>query len=270
MSEAVIPPAGPSPHHPFTLAVDVGGTGLKASVLDADGKMVADRVRVATPYPLTPEAFVDKIVDLAQPLPSYDRISVGFPGVVRAGRIITAPHFVSAKGPGTKVTKSLVAAWNEYPAADELERRLGRPARILNDADLQGLEVISGKGLEFVITLGTGVGTALFSEGALAPHLEFAHHPFRCDETYNQHLGDDALQRIGKKAWRKRVAIALKTFEALIHYDRCYIGGGNSRLLKGRLEPPYSAVDNVAGILGGIRLWNEPTPDPLASPPPTD
>src|ERR1700682_2768508 len=89
------------PVRPFTLAIDVGGTGLKASVLDATGKMIADRVKVPTTYPLPPDTFVDTIATLVQPLPHADRVSMGFPGVVHNGRIVTAPHFVTKGGPGT-------------------------------------------------------------------------------------------------------------------------------------------------------------------------
>jgi polyphosphate glucokinase len=252
---------GAAPIRPFTLAVDVGGTGIKASVLDATGKMVADRVRVDTLYPLSPETFVQTIADLTRPLPAFDRVSVGFPGVVREGHIITAPHFVAPKGPGSKVSKELLRAWSGFPAADELSKRLSRPVRILNDADLQGLDVVSGKGLELVVTFGTGVGTALFFDGQLAPHLELAHHPFRNNETYNGQLGEDALKRVGAKRWRRRAVLALETLSELVNFDHCFVGGGNGRLLRGRLdETRYTVVDNIAGILGGIKLWEGTLP----------
>ncbi len=243
------------PAGPLTLAVDVGGTGIKASVLDASDRMVADRVRVETTYPLSPDAFVTRVAELVRPLPAFDRVSVGFPGVVRRGRILTAPHFVTAHGPGSEILADLVAAWADFPAADRLAQRLGKPVRIANDADLQGLAVVSGHGLEFVVTLGTGVGTALFLDGVLAPHLELAHHPFRKGETYNEQIGDAALARIGPKKWRKRTLEALENFARLVNFDRCYVGGGNARLLRGKIDPAYVIVDNVAGILGGIRLW---------------
>jgi len=246
---------GGSPMRPLTLAVDVGGTGIKASVLDAAGRMVADRVRVDTTYPLDPQAFVQTIAEVTRPLPRADRVSVGFPGVVRGGRILTAPHFVTKAGPGTKVLPHLLAAWTGFDAAGALGQTLSLPVRVLNDADLQGLAVISGSGLEFVVTLGTGVGTALFHNGVLAPHLELAHHPLAKRGTYNDRLGEAALERIGAKRWRRRVLAAFEILEALINFDRCYVGGGNSRYLKGRLEEPYVVVDNVAGILGGIKLW---------------
>jgi polyphosphate glucokinase len=248
---------GSAPRRPLTLAIDVGGTGLKASVLDADGRMVADRVRVATAYPSPPERLVDELVALVAPLPHADRVSVGFPGVVRNGLVLTAPHFVTASGPGSRVVPSLVAAWRRFDLARALSERLSVPVRVANDADLQGMDVVKGEGVELVVTLGTGVGTAVFSDGRLAPHLELAHHPFRKGQTYNEQLGDAALHRIGPRRWRKRVRKALANFSVLLNYDHLYVGGGNARLLVGHLGPEATIVDNIAGILGGIRLWED-------------
>ena len=124
-----------------------------------------------------------------------------------------------------------------------------------NDADIQGAAVVSGKGLELVITLGTGVGTALFYDGRLLPHLEFAHHPFRKGETYNEQLGDATRKEVGNGRWNKRVRRAVDTLRAVSFFDHCYIGGGNAKHLTGDLPTDVSTVDNTAGILGGIKLW---------------
>lgn len=245
---------------PKTLSFDIGGTGFKASVLDSEGKMLADRVRVATKYPCPPDAMVERLAELATPLPAFDRISAGFPGVVRKGKVLTAPHFVTVKGPGTKVSSRLEKAWSGFDLAGALEAKLGKPVRIANDADLQGLDVVKGEGLELVVTLGTGVGTGLFLDGRLAPHLELAHAPFRRDQTYNEQIGETALKRIGVAKWRKRVREAIATFTTLLNYDHLYIGGGNSKLMAGHVPHSVTIVDNVAGILGGIKLWeDEPT-----------
>lgn len=259
--EAVAPEGAPAtPEHPFTLAVDVGGTGIKASVLDAGDRMVADRVRVATTYPLDPARFVEVVAGLVAPLPAYDRVSVGFPGVVRRGRVLTAPHFVTEHGPGSKILPDLVESWTGFDLARAVSARLDHPVRVANDADLQGLAVVSGEGLEMVVTLGTGVGTALFLDGLLAPHLELAHHPFRHGDTYNEQIGDAALAHVGLERWRHRVGKALANFSALVNYDRCFLGGGNARHLRGHVSPQVEIVDNVAGILGGIRLWERDSP----------
>jgi polyphosphate glucokinase len=243
------------PARPATLSIDIGGTGLKASVLDVQGRLLADRVRVVTTYPVTPDQLVSELVKLVQPLPAADRVSVGFPGVVRRGHVLTAPHFVTKSGPGSSVVKELVSKWQGFDLAGSLSNRLGLDVRVANDADLQGWAVVSGSGLEMVVTLGTGVGSALFAEGKLAPHLELAHHPFRKGETYNEQLGDAALKKIGTSKWRKRVLEAIGNFDSLVNYDHLYLGGGNARHMAGHIQPAITIVDNVAGIVGGIKLW---------------
>jgi polyphosphate glucokinase len=247
--------ADQSPTRAITLAIDVGGTGLKASVLDQTGEMETKKVRVPTTYPLSPGALVKALVDLVEPLPSYDRVSVGFPGVVRSGMVLTAPHFVTVGGPGTKVDDQLARAWSGFDLAGALEGALDRPCRVANDADLQGAAVIQGKGLELVVTLGTGVGTGLFLDGHLAPHLEIAHHRFRRGETYNEQLGKAARKNVGTKHWRKRVLLAIETLHGLVNYDHIYIGGGASARLTGHVAKGITLVDNKAGILGGLKLW---------------
>jgi polyphosphate glucokinase len=222
--------------------------------------MLADRVRVATKYPCPPDRLVQMLTSLAEPLPAFDRISAGFPGVVRGGHVLTAPHFVTVKGPGSKVSGRLTKAWSGFDLAGALEASLHKPTRIANDADMQGLDVVKGEGLELVVTLGTGVGTGLFWNGKLAPHLELAHHPFRRDQTYNEQLGEAALKRIGASKWRKRVREAISNFAVLLNYDHLYIGGGNSKLLAGHLPRSVTIVDNLAGILGGIKLWEDSAP----------
>src|SRR6202035_3380778 len=102
---------GHSPQSPFTLAIDIGGTGLKASVLDATGAMVADRVAVKTTYPCSPSMMLDDLGGLVAPLPPADRVSAGFPGMVRSGIVLSAPHFVTLHGPGTTVDPGLVKQW---------------------------------------------------------------------------------------------------------------------------------------------------------------
>jgi polyphosphate glucokinase len=246
----------PKTAHPTTLAIDVGGTGLKASVLDASGTLMSDRVRVKTTYPCRPEHLVDMLATLIAPLPAFDRVSIGFPGVVRNGIVLTAPDFVTRSGPGSPVSKKLLVAWTGFDLASAMKTRLGHPVRIANDADIQGLEVVSGSGVEFVMTLGTGVGTALLVNGKLSSHLELAHHPFRKRETYDEQLGNPAFERIGPKKWRKRVRAAIDNFHVVINYDRLYISGGNAQALKGHVDASITIVGNVAGILGGIKLWD--------------
>jgi polyphosphate glucokinase len=246
-----------TPAKPFTCAIDIGGTGLKASVLDASGAMVADRVSVPTTYPCPPATLVDDLAALVAPLPPAQRASAGFPGMVRNGRVLSAPHFVTAHGPGSAIDHHLVEQWSGFDLASALTTRLGIPTRVANDADVQGAAVVAGKGLELVVTLGTGVGTAFFYDGRLLPHLEFAHHPLMKGDTYNEQIGEVARKAVGNARWSKRVRKALATLRALSFFDHCYVGGGNARKLHGDLGPDISVVDNTAGILGGIKLWDD-------------
>ncbi len=244
------------PEHPFTLAVDIGGTGLKASVLDATGAMVADRVKIPTPYPLPPDKMVALLINLVAPLPKAERAAVGFPGMVRDGLILSAPHFVTVSGPGSAVDRRLDQEWSRFDLAAALAEGIGIPTKVANDAGIQGAAVVDGKGLELVITLGTGFGTGLFYNGELMPHLEIAHQPFRKGETYDQQLGEATRKEIGEDRWNKRVTKAIAHMRALTLFDHLYIGGGNSRrVLRHNLPPDVTVVDNNAGILGGIRLW---------------
>jgi polyphosphate glucokinase len=248
--------ANTSPDGPLdTLAIDIGGTGLKASVLDATGQMEHARVRVDTPYPLSPQKLVLELQSLIVELPPFERASVGFPGMVRRGRILSAPHFVSPDGPGGPPAPKLVRAWQRFDLAAALEEVTGRPTKVANDADLQGAAVIKGEGFELVITLGTGVGTAFFMDGQLMPHFEFAHHPLRKGESYNEVLGEAARKKAGNKKWKARVFETVEVLRALCFFDHCFIGGGNSMRLGNDLPDEVSLVDNSAGILGGIKLW---------------
>jgi len=256
-----VPTTGPAddhaaPERPFTLAVDIGGTGLKASVLDANGAMVADRVKIPTPHPAPPEKLVELLKKLVGPLPAAERASVGFPGMVREGVVLTAPHLVTVGGPGTDVDDHLVAQWSGYDLAAELTREFGMPTKVANDADIQGAAVVQGRGLELAITLGTGFGSGLFYNGELLPHLEIAHQPFRKGETYDEQLGEVTRKEIGHTRWNKRVMKAIDNMRGLFMFDHLYIGGGNSRrVLTHHLPDDVTVVDNTAGILGGIRLW---------------
>ena len=252
-------PPEPADEHPFTLAIDIGGTGLKANVLDHTGNLVADRVKVPTTYPMTPQLMVEKLTELATKLPEADRISAGFPGMVRRGHVLSAPHFVTEKGPGTDVDPDLVTAWSDFNLAGVLASSIGKTCRVANDADVQGAAVVDGKGFEVVVTLGTGFGTALFMDGRLLPHMEFAHVDFRKGETFNDQLGEPVRKKIGDEKWNKRVRAAIAYLDTLTMFDHLYIGGGNAPRVNrrdlGSVLERITVVDNSAGILGGIALW---------------
>ncbi|HEY3598029.1 MAG TPA: ROK family protein [Paraburkholderia sp.] len=229
------------------LAIDIGGTGLKAAVIDADGQIKSERVRVPTPHPCTPDQLVDALATLVEPLLVQHhpaRISIGFPGVVRNNRVLTAPHLGDE-------------GWRGVPLAAMLAGRLGGlPVRMINDAEVQGLAAIEGRGIEFVLTLGTGAGTALFRDGELMPHLELAHHPVSKGRAYDEYIGDAARAKAGDKRWNKRVEKIIGILAALVNYDKLWIGGGNAARLTFDLPANVAAVSNAAGIEGGAKLWH--------------
>lgn len=224
------------------LSFDIGGTGLKASVVDGNGKMLAERVRVHTPKPATPAKVVKALVELAKNMPAHNRIAAGFPGVVKDGVIHTAPNL------GTK-------AWAGFDLGKALTRHLGSPALVINDADIAGLAVIKRKGLEMMITLGTGFGTALYRDGALMPHMEIGQTLAHKDKTYDKYVGDKAFKKNGKKKWNKHVEKAIAALHTLLNFDRLYIGGGNARHIEFKLPKHVSIVSNDNGIEGGGFLW---------------
>jgi polyphosphate glucokinase len=226
-----------------TLCIDIGGTGVKAAVLDASGACVTGRLRVPTPHPATPDAVVGVVDALAAELGPFDRVSVGFPGVVRHGVVRTAPH--------------LDPTWSGVDLGRRLEQSLhGKPARVVNDGTLHGLAVIAGRGLEAAITLGTGLGCCLYVDGR-PWQMELGHHP--CDDrgrVYEDLLGEAARLADGDARWNEHVRACLARMEALFNYDRIFVGGGNARLLeRDRLPANATVIDNDAGLLGGLRLW---------------
>jgi polyphosphate glucokinase len=236
----------------LTLAIDIGGTRLKAGLLNEKGAMVAGPNRVNTPAHPKPQVVVDALVELARPLGDLDRVSVGFPGVVRNGHVLTAPNLGTAE-------------WRNFPLQAALSRKLGKPTRILNDAEVQGLGVITGKGLECVITLGTGMGFALFQDGRPAPHLELSQHPIHKGKTYDQFIGVAAYKDVGRKHWNRRLRRVLTCITTLVGFDTLYIGGGNAKEIDLDLPPNIHPVSNEAGITGGVRLWDSAL-DPIFAP----
>ena len=223
-----------------TLAVDIGGSGIKVMVLDDLGNPLSDRDRLKTPQPAKPKPVLDTIVTLANKQ-EYDRVSVGFPGVVKLGVIKTAVN--------------LHPDWLEFDLGKTLSDLLNKPVKVANDADIQGLGAIAGTGVELVITLGTGFGSALFIDGKLVPNLEMGHHPFRKGETYEEQMGRAALEAEGKKKWNNRVEKAIANLEHLFNYDTLYIGGGEAKNINFELPKNAKIVPNVTGLLGGIKLW---------------
>jgi len=228
------------------LSIDIGGSRIKGTLLDIDGNLLTDYQRIATPKFAGPENVMQGIVELTRNFKGYTKVSVGFPGYVRGGMVYTAPNLGTNK-------------WRKVKLSEQLSSILAKPVRVVNDADLQGLGVAIGEGLEMVITLGTGFGTALLMEGTLLPHLEIGQHPFTRRKNYDQYIGNVALENIGPEKWNKRLQHVISVLKTVFNYDHLFISGGNSKKITGNLDKNITLVSNMDGIKGGAKLWLKDT-----------
>jgi polyphosphate glucokinase len=197
---------------------------------------------------------VKTIGEAAAPLGAFDRVSVGFPGYVRDGKLLTAPNLGTETLGGFDLQAALAQIW-------------GKPVRVLNDADVQGYGAVAGRGVEMMLTLGTGAGTAIFRDGEVMPHLELAHHPVSGNKTYDEYIGDAARRKKGRKRWNRRVAKAIAILREVVRFDHLYIGGGNAKAITFRLPPDVTIVPNSDGLTGGIGLWRADAPAPAGDSP---
>ena len=241
-----INPAGTSAIHRI-LSIDIGATGIKAAIIGRTGKFLSDRHRVKTPDKCSPALLMRMLGRLLRPLKDYDCVSIGFPGIVRDGVVITAPNL------GTE-------QWKGFALGPTIEKKLGRPTQLHNDADVQGLAAIDGRGLELVCTLGTGLGTAWFRDGELMPHMDLSHMAIHAKDDFDHYIGDKTLKHIGKKAWNKRLKKLIAMLENVFFYDHLFLGGGNSRCVTIDLPKNVSIVSNEAGVSGGAFVWLPKTP----------
>lgn len=236
------PKAARNSGHPITLSIDIGGSGIKGMLLSPAGKPLCERERILTPAIPTPQAVMRVLDQIRAKIPKFDRVSVGFPGVIKDGVTYTAAN--------------LHPRWFEFPLQRELEKRWRKPVRVANDASVQGYGAVKGHGVELVLTLGTGMGSSLFTRGRLCPGLELGHHPWK-KKTYEDYLGKRGLDRYGKKHWNKLLLEAIKQTLATFNWDHLYIGGGNAKKIDFKLPPNVTIVSNQEGILGGVKLWQE-------------
>ena len=229
---------------PITLAIDIGGSGLKAMLLSADGEPVSERERIVTPAIPTTKAVLAELDKLAAALPGFDRVSVGFPGVVKRGTTFAAFN--------------LHPTWMNFPLQTELEKRWKKPARVANDSAVQGFGAIKGEGVEMILTLGTGMGNSLFTWGRLCPGLELGHHPWK-KYTYEDYIGRRGLDKYGKKRWNKLLQEVIAQTANTFNWDHLYLGGGNAKKIEFDLPEHVSIVSNDTGLLGGVALWKDET-----------
>lgn len=226
-----------------TLAVDIGGGSIKLLALSREGSPVTNTLAQPTPQPAAPDAVFTLIRDLANTLPPHRQVSVGFPGVVKEGVTLNAPNL------GDEL-------WRGVALSERLGQLLQRPVRAANDVDLQGLGVVRGRGVEMVLTLGTGMGAALFTDGVLVPNLELGHHPFRDGKTYEDLVRDSELKRIGPVEWTTRVLDAIEQIEPIFNYDTLYLGGGNAQNLKSALPDNVRVFTLAEAMRGALKLWD--------------
>jgi len=224
------------------LTIDVGGSHIKGTILDREGNQQMKYKKLVTPARATPETVLKTILALVGGMPGYDKVSVGFPGYVRNGIVFTAPNLENQH-------------WKQVEFGQRISDALRKPVRLVNDADQLGLGVVSGKGFELAVTLGTGFGTAVLIDGYLLPHLELAHHPIHKEKDYDAWIGERAMKKAGREKWNKRVAEVLGILKTVFNYDRLYLGGGNASKLTMPLERNIHLFTNEDGIKGGARLW---------------
>ncbi len=224
------------------LSIDIGGTNIKACLLSPTGKLLTDFKKTPTPKNSTPEAVLKAIQQLTADFNSFTKISIGFPGYVKEGIVQTAPNLAENQ-------------WANVDLAQQVSNLFDKPVRLINDADQQGLGIVSGKGFEIVFTLGTGFGTALLYDGELLPHLELSHLPINKTDDYDDFIGDRGFEKVGKKKWNKRLKYIIEIYKTVFNYDKLYIGGGNSNEINFELDKNIKLVSNKDRIKGGAKLW---------------
>jgi polyphosphate glucokinase len=234
------------------MGIDIGGTGIKGSPVSIeDGDITAERFKLPTPRPARPEAVADVVATVLDRFPDCTgRVGITFPGVVRFGVVLTAANM--DKG------------WVNLDADVFLTQRIGRPVHLLNDADAAGVAEMrygagkGAKGVVVMITLGTGIGSALFNDGVLVPNTEFGHLEMNGEDAELQASG--RAQERNKLSW-KAYAKLLQQYLTMIHGavwpSLVILGGGvskESEKFLPRIELPCPVVPaqllNNAGIVG--------------------
>lgn len=248
-----------APEGPLTVCVDVGATSLKAGLLDVHGRMLGERVKIKTSWPMTPQRLVEEVARLVVRLPSADRLALGFPGPVLDGVVVSGANLTRSAGPGSERTGELESAWAGFDLQRRLSATFELEARVANDADVTALACATGKGLELTVTLGSGFGTGLTLEGHLLPHLELSQLRWSRRESFDDVLGEHARKRDGEAKWSSRVIGALELLKEVVGFDRLVLAGGNGPRIRrdelGPLAERTSVAPSRAGILGGVLLY---------------
>jgi polyphosphate glucokinase len=233
------------------LGVDIGGSGIKGALVDTEqGKFVSDRIRIETPKPATPEAVAETLKELVSKFDYTGPIGCGFPATVHHGVAFTAAN--------------IDQTWINTPVEKLFTATVSNPCFVLNDADAAGIaEVKYGagkdtKGVVIMVTIGTGLGTAIFVDGKLFPNTELGHIILN-DQIAEHYCSDAARQRedLGWGKWGKRFNKYLNRLQFLLNPDLFILGGGASKSFekfKDKLDlrtPVVTAESlNAAGIIG--------------------
>lgn len=213
------------------LVVDVGGSHIKFAATGREKP-----VKFKSGPKLTPDDMVKKILATTKGW-RFDAVSIGYPGVVRGGKIAREPH-------------NLGSGWVGF----DFHAAFACPVRIINDAAMQALGGYQGGKMLF-LGLGTGLGSALIVDGVITP-AELGHLRYGRRRTYEDHVGEKARERLGNKRWRSKVRDVVKGFRRALLPDYIVLGGGNVAHMK-RLPLQTRRGDNADAILGGFRLWDE-------------
>jgi polyphosphate glucokinase len=231
--------------------IDIGGSGIKGAPVNLEtGELAAERIRIPTPQPSTPDAVAGVVAEIAERFGWRGRVGCAFPAVVKAGRTMTAAN--------------VDAAWIDCPATELLAAELGEPVVLLNDADAAGVAEMrfgAGRGIDglvIMLTLGTGIGSAIFMDGRLVPNSEFGHVEVRGKKA--ERRASDRVRKEKKldyEDWAQRLQEYLRVMEDLFWPDLFILGGGVSRKHErflGRLQIRTPVVPakllNDAGIVG--------------------
>jgi polyphosphate glucokinase len=231
--------------------IDVGGSGIKGAPVDTEtGELLAERVRIKTPKPATPEAIVQTAVEVVRRSGLDGPVGCGFPAVIKGGVVRTAAN----------IDKAVIG----FDMQGRLEQELGSPVRVVNDADAAGLaEMRWGAGREeagvvLMLTLGTGIGTSLFIGGRLLPNTELGHIEVRGEEA--EHRASDGARKREDLSWKEyagRLDEFLHRIEDLLWPDVIVVGGGISKKserffphLTARTRVVRAEMLNEAGIAG--------------------
>jgi len=215
--------------HMKILVVDVGGSHVKCVATDNKNP-----VKLKSGPKLTPDRMVRQVLKITKGW-RFDAVSIGYPGVVRRGKIVREPH-------------NLGSGWIGF----DFQAAFGRPVKIINDAAMQALGGYEGGKMLF-LGLGTGLGSALIVDGVIAA-MELGHLHYADGHTYEDYVGALARMRLGNKEWRRKVRDVMEGFRKALLPDYIVLGGGNAANLK-RLPPQTRRGDNAYAFLGGFRLW---------------